>query len=282
MTNLADSFPDSHERRQAWLHLQELAKKWRETRDEKYKAEAAPLLVRLMASEALVKIKAMRVDQKLPPHAPKRDYKEFAVENTTSVLSHKNTRVTAILDNHDPEIAMMSTMVNFYLERKIYDKVRKEPVQGIFRSVARKKSAGDKKKPSTLLNAEDEGGLVEGHENDDFESMPLDAVPNFSNACRNSMLCEDAPANIPNEKKSPDIFKNNFFDFEIDLKRILDYDENPRDFQVVKLRMADGTIAEVADILNISQSTVKRSEARAKEKIKMADSGKFIKIIRKG
>jgi DNA-directed RNA polymerase specialized sigma subunit len=145
----------------------------------------------------------------------------------------------------------MSTLVNFYLEKKILTKLqkKKDPAEGWVSAEANVKKEVEKE---------------------------VTAAP-YSGYHNSSMDWVDA-----NEGGASDANENVLWrGLETDLKRILGFEENPRDFQVVELRMADYTIKETAQILNISESTVKRSEERAKEKIEMADSGKFIEALRK-
>jgi DNA-binding NarL/FixJ family response regulator len=238
MTQITDYFVDSFERRQAWKRVQELAQQWRETRDEQYKAEATPLLAKLMASEALVKIKAMRVDSKLPPHVPKRDYKEFAGEVTASVLSHENSRATALLDKHDPDRGLMSTLVNFYLEKKILTKLQK------------------KKDPAE--------GWVSAEENVEKEVEKEVTAARHSGYHNSSLLWDDAPGGMVQERDS-EATQEDQSDEDYDLKKIL----SPLQLEILDYYKGGYTAQEAATEMDISESTYKRGLKEIRMKLEI-------------
>lgn len=280
-TALADEPGD---RKTQWLRVQELASQWRETGQPHLKTEAADLLGKLMAADALIKIKTMRVDAKLPARL-RRNYEEMASDVAASVLANPNTRATAILENHDPEQALMSTMVNFYLRNKIVDHLREQPVEGIFRTVARtaKAKAEDKAggaAPQTITDTHVTGEKVEEDAKDDAKDDPAEQLPGTTlltddpqetpHAPRyqpSSMLADDAPgaAHLPQGDSA--------WDTEHELLHDLADLLSPQQQEIVDYVKAGYTSAEAATELGISVSTYKRRLADIKFKIEAYTSG---------
>lgn len=128
-TDPALSFANASDRKKAWKQVDELAARWRETRDTQHKTAAGKLLAQLLPSEALIIIKKRRVDAKLPPPM-RRDFPELANAVANSLVSHRGKNITAILDKQDPEQGSMRTMVSWWLTNKITDHLRAEPVPG--------------------------------------------------------------------------------------------------------------------------------------------------------
>lgn len=265
-TALADEPGD---RKTQWLRVQELARQWRETGDPLIKAEASDLLVKLMAEDARIKIKTMRVDAMLPARL-RRNYEDMALGVTASVLANPNTRATVILENHDPEKALMSTMVNFYLRNKIVDHLRAQPMEGIFRTVARTA----KTKTGAVTPQANVGAATEDDE-DPTKSIPVttllpDDLQETSHAPRyqpSSMLADDAPGAAP--LPQGDSAWDTGHELVHDLADLL----SPQHQEVINYVVAGYTADEAASELGISLSTYKRRLGDIKFKIEAYTSG---------
>lgn len=266
MTNQANGpalAEEAAKRKTEWLRVQALAQQWRETGDPLVKGEAAELLVKLMAADALIKIKAMEVDFKLPARL-RRDYRELAADVVASVLANPGTRATAILENHNPEKALISTMVNFYLRNKIVDHLRDQPVKGIFRTVARSAKA----KPG----APAPGALATSTDADATPDAPIDDTPGTAlltdpqetpHAPRyqpSSMLADDGPGAAP--LPQGDSAWDTEHELVHDLTKLLE----PPEKEAIWYDLAGYTADEAASAIGVHESTYKRrlSLARAK------------------
>lgn len=255
-----------------WLRVQELAHQWRESGEQHFKAEAAELLVKLMAADALIKIKAMRVDAKLPARL-RRDYEAMATSVVSSVLANPNTRATAILENHDPEKALMRTMVNFYLHNKIVDHLRDQPVEGIFRTVARtaklKPGGPAADTAGAATNADVSAYATLGEAKDDTTGQLPDATqlsaepqetPHAPRYQPSSMLADNAPGAAP--LPEPDSAWDTEHEFLSDLTKLLTAQEQ----EAAWYDIAGYTADEAASAIGISESTFKRRLGTARAK----------------
>lgn len=248
-----DRYPMASERKSGWKHVQDLAQQWRDTGDEQYKVSAADLLFDLMTSETLVILKVLRVDGKLPPRF-RRDYHEMAQDVALSVVSHKYSRCSAILENHNPEDATLQTMVARYLRNKAIDHLRIEPLPGSFRQPVKRGGADTASDPRKKSNT-----LVDDIALDDALLVNMEATP--PEPQRASSLLSDAVPGTPSLPPDDHVW-DNLGEFMSDLTKIF----TPQEQEAVYYDIAGYTNEEAAEALSVSLATYKRRLGRAREK----------------
>ena len=270
-------YQEREPRKQAWQQVQRLAAQWRETRDLTYKNQAAGLLYDLMASEALVIIKTRKVDANLPASL-RRDYIEMAGDMATSVLAHRNTRFTAILEKHAPEKATLQTMVARYLYSEVIDHLRSKPMEvpGLF-SIVPKKNFWEKREVLAITNKADDEASVTGDTSETpfpdpqptEECLETDVdLPTPTSPAKHvhvrasSMSIDEAPGNqtLPQD----DFEWDTAGEVYSDMAKVL----NSHEQEVLWYDTAGYTAAEASVAIGISESTYKRRISTARDRIK--------------
>lgn len=219
-------FSDRDARAAAWIEVQQLGARWRETGDLAVKAEAARLLAYLLPSEALVIIKTNKVDAHLPK---RRDYAELANAVAASVISYPGKNITAILNQHDPQKASLRTMLSNWLTFKMFDHLRAERVQGQHKNLGGAASADLEDELQSQAARREQG-----------EHLPLDTDPLVTS--RDAAFA--------------------WTELLHDLKNLLE----PEEFDALLVDQAGYTLEEGAKLLGISVSTYRRRLERACDK----------------